>query len=769
MKKHAVHMSAYACFCLIMLVGQGVGQARADSLPTGSLNVAALKMRSHDTSLDRRALLREKLAALAANETERPPDLVVVPEYTFYKGYTDHPVHIEPDGYGYFRVVSSGSETSDEIVAAVEETQAWAQSNAVHVMLGTVAERVDRHFEEYPWWEPYTVYNTLLVIDRDGRIAGYRRKACMDIVPSGGTIGDEKDWALQTVRTFGLTTRSGMPFTVFPVICDDYQDYDMLERAAGLQADLIVNSESVSWNGDVFEAAMLAVQNGAWTPYTEGWRRGVRHSYIREYAIKRGVVKTGGWLVKANSIPGAEDPSAGIMELNVPPAPLETLTVTDDYVAGTLSFRQEVDFGNTAPVIESGPESGGIAQTNEPLALAAAAYDPDGGPLPLHAAWSKVAGPGAVAFEPNQSTNAWETSATFSETGCYILQVEATDGLDETVALFTVQVEDPENPLNLAPVAYAGPDREIVFGEPLVLTAMVFDDGRPDPPGSVSVTWSASDPRVNIASPNQLSTSVSFSESSSFGYGISLKVNDGELETWAGSVWVRVHPPPPEPDAEPPLVAVTNPAPGAVLSGVVSVGAEASDNVGVDGLQFLLDGRPLGGEFYGYDPFDMLWDTRLLVPGDYALAAAARDAAGNRTVSEPVAVQVQATDRDGDGLPDWWEHLYFGGPTNAVATALVANGINTALECYIVGIDPTDPESRFAIENVAAEADGFAIRFDTVQGRRYTVEFADRLADPVNWEILTNQMPGSGHSVAVHDMFAPEIGTRFYRVKAGLE
>ena len=763
------HAPAHIWLCLAFALGQGAGLVRAESVPTGSLHVAALKMRSHDTALDRSALLRGKLAALATNETARPPDLVLVPEYTFYKGYTEHPVLIEPDGYGYWRVVSTGSGLSDDIVAAVEETQAWAHSHGAHVMLGTVAERVDRRFDEFPGWEPYTVYNTLLVIDRKGRIAGYRRKACMDIVSVGGTLGDEKKLALQTVRAFDLTTREGLPFRVFPVICDDSQDYDMLERAAGLQADLIVNSESVQANGAVFEAGMLAVQNGEWTPYTEEWRRHVRNNYLREYAIRRGIVKPGGWLVKANSIPGAAAPSAGIMELNVPPAPLAFLTVTDDYVAGTISFRQNVDFDNAAPAFDSVPESGGTAQTNEPVSLAAAAYDPDDGPLPLHAAWSKIAGPGTVTFETNKTVTAWETAATFSEAGSYILQIEATDGLDEIVSLFTVAVEDPANPVNRAPVAYPGPEREIVIGEPLVLTAMVFDDGLPDPPGSLSVTWSAANHRVTIASPNALTTSVSFSEPSSFGYGISLRVSDGELETWAGSVWVKVHPAPPPPDSEPPVVAMTNPVPDALLSGIVSVGAEATDNVGVDGVQFLLNGEPLAAEFYGYDSFEMLWDTRLLVPGAYTLAAAARDAAGNRSVSAPVPVTVQAFDRDGDGLPDWWEHLYFGGPTNALPNAMASNGVNTVAECYVAGLDPTDPSSRFAIEDVALEAGGFAIRFPTVHGRRYTVEHAERLADPAPWAILTNQIPGSGHPVTVYDTSTPEPGARFYRVKASLE
>ena len=54
-------------------------------------------------------------------------------------------------------------------------------------------------------------------------------------------------------------------------------------------------------------------------------------------------------------------------------------------------------------------------------------------------------------------------------------------------------------------------------------------------------------------------------------------------------------------------------------------------------------------------------------------------------------------DSDGDGIPDWWEIKYFAGPTNATATGLCANGINTLREAYLAGLDPTDPAARFEV------------------------------------------------------------------------
>src|SRR5206468_1596804 len=49
-------------------------------------------------------------------------------------------------------------------------------------------------------------------------------------------------------------------------------------------------------------------------------------------------------------------------------------------------------------------------------------------------------------------------------------------------------------------------------------------------------------------------------------------------------------------DTTPPSVSITSPAAGATVSGTVPVTASASDNVGVAGVQFKLDGANLGPE-----------------------------------------------------------------------------------------------------------------------------------------------------------------------------
>jgi len=95
----------------------------------------------------------------------------------------------------------------------------------------------------------------------------------------------------------------------------------------------------------------------------------------------------------------------------------------------------------------------------------------------------------------------------------------------------------------------------------------------------------------------------------------------------------------PPPDTTPPAVGITSPANGATVSGTISVSASASDNVGVAGVQFKLDGANLGAEDKS-SPYGVSWNTTAVANGSHSLTAAARDAAGNRTTSAAVTVTV---------------------------------------------------------------------------------------------------------------------------------
>lgn len=95
----------------------------------------------------------------------------------------------------------------------------------------------------------------------------------------------------------------------------------------------------------------------------------------------------------------------------------------------------------------------------------------------------------------------------------------------------------------------------------------------------------------------------------------------------------------PIPDATPPTVALTAPANGATVSGTIAVSATASDNVGVVGVQFKLDGANLSAEDTT-SPYSISWNTTTATNGSHSLTAVARDAAGNTTTSAARTVTV---------------------------------------------------------------------------------------------------------------------------------
>jgi hypothetical protein len=87
-------------------------------------------------------------------------------------------------------------------------------------------------------------------------------------------------------------------------------------------------------------------------------------------------------------------------------------------------------------------------------------------------------------------------------------------------------------------------------------------------------------------------------------------------------------------------VAITAPAGGAGVSGTaVIVSSTASDNIGLVGVQFKLDGTNLGG-LDKVLPYATTWNTTLTSPGNHTLTAVARDLAGNTTTSAPITVKV---------------------------------------------------------------------------------------------------------------------------------
>ena len=93
-------------------------------------------------------------------------------------------------------------------------------------------------------------------------------------------------------------------------------------------------------------------------------------------------------------------------------------------------------------------------------------------------------------------------------------------------------------------------------------------------------------------------------------------------------------------DTTAPTVSMSAPANNAVVAGTaVTVAATASDNAGVAGVQFLLDGASLGSEDTTA-PYSVTWNTTTASNASHVVSARARDASGNSTTAANVNVVV---------------------------------------------------------------------------------------------------------------------------------
>lgn len=97
---------------------------------------------------------------------------------------------------------------------------------------------------------------------------------------------------------------------------------------------------------------------------------------------------------------------------------------------------------------------------------------------------------------------------------------------------------------------------------------------------------------------------------------------------------------PPTGDVTPPTVAITAPAANSTIAQATTISANASDNVMVASVEFLIDGTSLGLPDV-QSPYATSLDPAAYPSGFYTLTARARDDAGNVTTSAGVAVFLQ--------------------------------------------------------------------------------------------------------------------------------
>ena len=91
-------------------------------------------------------------------------------------------------------------------------------------------------------------------------------------------------------------------------------------------------------------------------------------------------------------------------------------------------------------------------------------------------------------------------------------------------------------------------------------------------------------------------------------------------------------------DTTPPTTSITSPSGGAAVSGITTITAIASDNIGVIKVDFLLDGNVVASGATA--PYNFAWNSTTVANGSHLLQTKAYDAAGNAGSSALINVTV---------------------------------------------------------------------------------------------------------------------------------
>ena len=105
---------------------------------------------------------------------------------------------------------------------------------------------------------------------------------------------------------------------------------------------------------------------------------------------------------------------------------------------------------------------------------------------------------------------------------------------------------------------------------------------------------------------------------------------------------------------------------------------------------------------------------------------------------------IPGADSDNDGLPDWWEFLYFGGITNANPTIDSDEDGTDNFSEFLAGTDPTDSASTFEFTGIQLNGTHITIQWKSVTNRAYIFQASPNLfATPPS--LITNlPTPASG-------------------------
>jgi hypothetical protein len=153
---------------------------------------------------------------------------------------------------------------------------------------------------------------------------------------------------------------------------------------------------------------------------------------------------------------------------------------------------------------------------------------------------------------------------------------------------------------------------------------------------------------------------------------------------------------------------------------------------------------------------------RLQVKEGDAVQAIYADAlpAGQRVA----VAQFMQYDGNGNGIPDWWERVHFGGVGIACPTCDFDHDGATDWQEYVAGTDPADSNSVFKVVGAQPATNGeVVVQWTSVAGKLYTVEKVDGLGS--GFYELVRDLPGTPPVNIYRDVNPPGTAQVYYRVR----
>ncbi len=146
-------------------------------------------------------------------------------------------------------------------------------------------------------------------------------------------------------------------------------------------------------------------------------------------------------------------------------------------------------------------------------------------------------------------------------------------------------------------------------------------------------------------------------------YTFNVKAKDeaGNVDTTPAQVTFQI-------DTVLPLVSIDNPTGGQIVEGVTNIRATASDDVGLDKVEFIVDGANVTTDTVA--PYEYSWDSTTVTNATHTIEAKATDNAGNSkstvinvsVLNDPTNLLKNSSfemDEDANSIPDNWEQFHF--------------------------------------------------------------------------------------------------------------